>query len=147
MLTCEIMLQRQRLLGEFGEFVLRSNDLDAVLHAACRLVASAIGTGRAKILQIEDEGGTAIVRAGVGWAPSIVGKERVVLSGRSSEAFALRSHAPLIVPDISIETRFEMPKFMRDAGIRAFVNVPIVLPGGEFYGLIQVDADEPLAIG
>jgi len=147
LLTREIMVQRQRLLGEFGDFALLTDDLDAILDAACRLVATAIGTGRAKILEIEVPDGTAVVRAGVGWAPDVVGRARVPLSGRSSEAFALRSQVPLIVPDIAIETRFEMPQFMRDAGIRAFVNVPIVLPGREFYGLLQIDAIEPLAIG
>jgi len=147
LLTREIMVQRQRLLGEFGDFALLTDDLDAILDAACRLVATAIGTGRAKILEIEVPDGTAVVRAGVGWAPDVVGRARVPLSGRSSEAFALRSQVPLIVPDIAIETRFEMPQFMRDAGIRAFVNVPVVLPGPEFYGLLQIDATEPLAIG
>jgi len=147
LLTREIMIQRQRLLGEFGEFALCSSDLDAILDTACRIVAAAIGTGRAKILEIEAGGETAIVRSGIGWPPDVVGKARVSLSGRSSEAFALRTRLPLIVPDISIETRFEMPRFMQDAGIRAFVNVPILLPGGEFYGLIQIDAEEPLAIG
>ena len=145
--TRDIMIQRQRLLGEFGDFALRTDDLDAILNTACRLVAAAVGTDRAKILEIEVPDGTAVVRAGVGWAPDVVGSARVQLSGRSSEAFALRSQAPLIVPDIALETRFEMPQFMRDAGIRAFVNVPIIVPGWKFYGLLQIDATGPLAIG
>jgi len=38
--TRDIMAQQQRLLGEFGDFGLRTDDLDAILNTACRLVAA-----------------------------------------------------------------------------------------------------------
>jgi two-component sensor histidine kinase len=36
---------------------------------------------------------------------------------------------------------------MRDAGVVALVNVPIFLPGGEPYGLLQVDSRQPREFG
>ena len=69
----EQLANQQRILGEFGAFALQSEDLDAVLHKACELVAEAVGTRRAKILEIEPGGETLFVRAGVGWTPDVVG--------------------------------------------------------------------------
>jgi hypothetical protein len=71
------MIKRQRVLADFGEFALHSDDLDEVLCEACRLVGEALGTGRAKILEIQDDGQWLIVRAGVGWDPGIVGRLRL----------------------------------------------------------------------
>ncbi len=70
----EELLNRQRTLAAFGEFVLRGReDLQTILSEGCRLIADALGTGLAKILAIERGRDTAIVLAGVGWAPGVVG--------------------------------------------------------------------------
>jgi hypothetical protein len=54
MLARDEMVKRQKILGDFGEFGLGSDDLNEVLTEACRLVAEALGTGRAKVLEIQD---------------------------------------------------------------------------------------------
>jgi PAS domain S-box-containing protein len=137
------MMQRQQILGDFGEFALRSQDLEQILHKACRLVAEALGTGRAKILEIQHAERQLLVRASVGWDPGTAGKMRLPMEERSSETFAIKAGQPVISRDISREDRFEVPPFMRDAGVVALVNAPIVLPGGRAFGLLQVDATEP----
>lgn len=83
------------------------------------------------------------VRAGVGWDPGIVGKLRMSLDDLSSESFAIREKCAVISQDINKEDRFEIPEFMKDAGVVALANVPILLPGGRAFGLLQVDAPEP----
>ncbi len=141
------MMKRQRVLADFGEFTLCSENLDAVLTEACRLVADALGTGRAKILEIQEDGRSLFVRAGVGWAPDVVGQLRMPMSERSSETFAIREGKPVISQDINKEERFVFPEFMRKAGVVALANVPIRVPGGKAYGLLQVDAPEPRDFG
>ena len=141
--TLENMVRQQRTLADFGEFALRSEDRDEVLQEACRLVADALETTRAKVLEIDAATNTALVRAGVGWADGVVGHVRIPLAEESSEAHAIRICAPVVVPDIRTEERFRMPRFMADAGVASFVNVPIFLPGGAAFGLLQVDAIEP----
>lgn len=143
----EEMVRQQRMLAAFGEFALRSEDREAVLQEACRLVAEAVGVTRAKVLEIELATDTAVVRAGVGWRDGVVGQVRIPLAERSSEAHALRACEPVVVRDIAAETRFGIPQFMAEAGVVAFVNVPIFLPGGVAFGLLQVDADEPRTFG
>lgn len=141
------MMKRQQVLADFGDLALRSEDLDEVLTKACRLVAEALGTDRAKVLEIKDDGGELLVRAGVGWGPDVVGQVCLPMSERSSETFSIREAKPVVTQDIRQEDRFDVPEFMKDAGVIAFVNVPIFVPGQKPYGLLQVDADKPRDFG
>ncbi|MET0527759.1 MAG: GAF domain-containing protein, partial [Microvirga sp.] len=143
MLSQEQMMKRQQVLADFGEFALRSENLDEVLTEACRLVAEALGTIRAKILEIQKDRQSLLVRAGVGWKPGIVGHLRLPMGERSSETFAIKEGKPIITQDIRKEERFEFPEFLKEAGVVAVVNAPIFLPGKNPYGLLQVDATEP----
>ena len=44
----ELLLRRQKILADFGDFALQSEDLDEVLTEGCRLVGDAMATGRAR---------------------------------------------------------------------------------------------------
>ena len=147
MLDCEQMMKRQQVLADFGEFALHSESLDEVLTEACRLVGEALGTHRAKILEIQEDGQCLFVRAGVGWAPDVVGQMRLPMGERSSETFAIKEGKPVITQDISQEERFEVPEFMKKAGVVALANVPIFVLGKKAYGLLQVDATVPRDFG
>lgn len=138
--TLEQMKVRQKVLADFGDFALRSDDLDDVLHEACRLVSDALGTDLAKVLEIEEGGVAAFVRAGTGWRPGIVGQERLPLSERSSETYSLKVREPVVSRDIREEERFEFADFLLEHDAVSLLNVPIFLPGGEPYGLLQVDS-------
>ncbi|MBP0492676.1 PAS domain S-box protein [Roseomonas indoligenes] len=141
------MTKRQEVLADFGEFALRSQQLDSVLAEACRLVGEALETGRAKVLEIQDAGKTLFLRAGVGWDPGAVGELRMPMEEHTSETFAVAAGGPVISQDIGREDRFDVPPFMREAGVVALVNVPIFLPGGRAYGLLQVDDTRPRDFG
>src|SRR5215218_194556 len=143
----ERMVRRQRVLADFGEFALRSESLDEVLAEACRLVGEALGTGRAKVLEIEHGGRSLQVRAGVGWKHGIAGRLRLEMTEHSSETFSIKLGTAVVTQDIRRENRFEVPAFLKEAGVVALVNVPIFLPGGRAYGLLQVDATAPHDFG
>jgi GAF domain-containing protein len=139
----EQMMVRQRVIADFGDFALRRDNLDEVLAEACRLVGEALGTDLAKILEIEQDQQHALVKAGAGWRPGIVGEKRLSMGERSSEAYSIKASHPVITEDIGKEDRFELPDILKEHGVVALVNVPIFLPGGQPYGLLQVDSREP----
>ncbi len=114
-----------------------------ILTEACRLVGEALGTARSKILEIQSNGSELLVRAGLGWQENIVGKLRLQMTDRSSETYSIKAAAPVITQDITREDRFDIPQFLKDARIVAFVNVPIFVPGGHPYGILQVDSTMP----
>jgi len=142
------LLERQRVLARFGETALASEDLDEILTEACRLVGSALGTDLAKVIALEPDNETLLVRAGVGWRPGVVGQVRTSLNDPAPEGLALRTASPVISPDLAVEDRFKVPPFLIEHGVRASVCVPIIDPARESpYGVLQVDAREPRPFG
>ncbi|PSC05672.1 hypothetical protein SLNSH_06735 [Alsobacter soli] len=135
--SSEQLFRRQKILADFGEFALRCESLDAILDKACLQVAEALGAKRSKILEIQ--GDSCLLRAGRGWDEGLIGALRLPMKELSSESFAIKAGKPVITQDIHKEDRFQVPDFMKKAGIVALANAPIFLPGGKAYGLIEVD--------
>jgi PAS domain S-box-containing protein len=138
------LLRQQNVLARFGEQALRSSDLDEILPEACHLAAEALGTDLAKVMELQDDGVTLRVRAGIGWQPGVVGGVTVKAAAGSSEGYALRTGQPVISSDIDTEDRFEYASFIKEAGVKALVNVIIIGPEGRRpYGILQVDSRQP----
>ena len=138
------LLRQHTILARFGELALRSDDLDEILTESCRLVGEALGTDLAKVVKLQEDGETLLVRAGVGWKPGVVGKATIRLADDTSEAYALKTGKPMVSPNIDTETRFRYPAFLIENGAKAVANVIIV--GGKDrppYGILQVDSREP----
>ncbi len=138
------LLRQQVVLSRFGELALRSDDLDEILTEACRLVGEALRTDLAKVVELQEDGKTLLVRAGVGWNPGVVGVSSITANSDTPEGEALRTGGPMISPDIATETRFHYPSFLIENGVRAVVNVIII--GGKDrppFGILQVDSSEP----
>ena len=78
------LLRHQTTLARFGELALRSNDLDEILTEACRLAGDALGTDLAKVVELQEDGKTLVVRAGVGWKPGVVGVAKITAEADTS---------------------------------------------------------------
>lgn len=142
--THKELFRQQVVLAKFGELALKSHDLDKILTEACRLVGEAMSTDLAKVVELQEDGETLFVRAGVGWKPGVVGHIRLTLAEASSEGHALKTGEVTISPNIDEETRFKYPSFLTKNGVKAIANVPII--GGEGrppFGILQVDSREP----
>src|SRR4051812_50074084 len=121
----EELLAQQAALAEFGEFALRTDDLDPILNEACRLVGRALRTDLAKVMERRADGRTLLVRAGVGWEPGLVGRLEITTGEDTSTAHALATGEPCILPDLAREERFRVAGFVVDHGVKALANVPI----------------------
>jgi two-component sensor histidine kinase len=138
------LLEQQQTLARFGELALKSDDLFEILNEACRLVGDALGTGLAKILELQEDGRTLLVRAGFGWGDDVVGKARIAVGPTSSAGHAMSTGEAVVSPDIENDSRFEHPDFLRRAGVRAAVNTIIIGPEGQQpYGVLEVDSKTP----
>ncbi|WP_313901214.1 response regulator [Methylobacterium sp. J-048] len=138
------LLRQQTTLARFGELALRSDDLDEILTEACRLAGEALGTDLAKVVELQEDGKTLRVRAGVGWRPGVIGKATITAEHDTSEGHALRTGEPMISPDIATETRFRYSQFLIDNGVRAVANV-LIIGGHERppFGILQIDSHVP----
>jgi signal transduction histidine kinase len=137
-------LRQQTALARFGELALRSDDLEEILTEACRLAGEALGTDLAKVVELQADGKTLVVRAGVGWKPGVVGVATITADQDTSEGHALLTGEPMISPDIATETRFKYSQFLIDNNVRAVANVLII--GGQGrppFGILQIDSRVP----
>ncbi len=140
----EKLLRQQDVLAKFGELALRSDDLEEILQEACHLVGEALGTDLAKVMELQEDGITLLVRSGVGWKPDIVGQVTVRAEEGSSEGHALQTGEPVTSSDIATETRFRYPGFLTDNGVHALINVIIIGPDSKPpYGILEVDSRSP----
>jgi signal transduction histidine kinase/CheY-like chemotaxis protein len=138
------LLRHQTTLARFGELALRSNDLDGILTEACRLAGEALGTDLAKVVELQEDGKTLVVRAGVGWKPGVIGVATITAEEDTSEGHALRTGEPMISPDIATETRFKYSQFLIDNNVRAVANVLIIGGQGKApFGILQIDSHVP----
>jgi two-component sensor histidine kinase len=137
------LLEQRSVLAEFGDFALKTEDLDAILNRACELVGRALETKLAKLMELLPDGRTFIARAGVGWKPGVVGTVKVTAREKSPEGLTLKDGA-VISNDVEKENRFEYHAFMKDHGVRAFVNVVVPSSAGRPpFGVLQADSREP----
>ncbi|MCU1763205.1 ATP-binding protein [Pseudomonas sp. 14P_8.1_Bac3] len=138
------LLRQRKVLAEFGELALVSDDLEFILDEACRLVGEALETNLAKFMLLLDDGVTFLVRNGTGWTPDVVGQVRVEAREGTPEYFSLNSNAPVISADIATETRFHYHAFQKENGVKAFVNV-LVYGATEQrpFGIFEVDSRSP----
>jgi GAF domain-containing protein len=100
--------------------------LDEILTEACRLAGEALGIDLAKVVELQEDGKTLLVRAGVGWKPGVIGVATITAEDDTSEGHALRTGEPRISPDIATETRFKYSEFLIDNDVRAVANVGVV---------------------
>ncbi len=139
----ERLVERQKVLADFGEFALASDDLDEVLTQACRLVTKELGIQRAVVLEIQDGETELLVRAGFGWKPEIVGRLRFTVDATSLESVAIQTGRPVATRDIRDDNCSSFAGFPADEGVRALASVPIFMSGRCAYGILQVDVNEP----
>ena len=136
-----VRLRQQAAIAEFGAHALRTHDLDMLLQRASALVAEGLDIKQAKVLELLPDGDRLLVRAGVGWGPDVVGKATIGADGRSPAGHALRTGQPVVSEDLAREPRFEVPRVLREHGIRSAINV-IIRGEGPPFGVLEVDSRE-----
>ena len=131
-------------LVRFGELALKSDNLDEILTEACRIAREVLATDLAKVVELQEDQKTLVVRAGVGWKPNIVGIATIMADEYTSEGHCLRTGEPMISPNILEEKRFKYPPFLIEHNVKAVANVIII--GGQNrppFGVLQVDSCVP----
>jgi two-component sensor histidine kinase len=137
------LLEQQRVLAEFGELALKTEALDDILNKGSELVGRALKTALAKVMELLPDGKTFKARAGYGWRPGVIGHVIVTADENSPEGLTLKEGA-VISNDREKEARFEYHDFMKDHGVKAFVNVLILSSNGRPpFGVLQVDSQTP----
>ncbi len=135
----EALRRQQGVLAEFGRQALRTDEIQELLQRATELVSSALEIDLVKILELRPDRKSMLVRAGVNWAPGVVGHAIIEADGGSAAGYALRSGEPVISLDIENEKRFTIPQLLRDHDVKSTINV-VIQGEHDPFGILEVDA-------
>jgi PAS domain S-box-containing protein len=129
----------QAVLVHLEDLALRGLDLQSLLDEAVLLVAQTLEVEHAKVLELLPGGTAFVLRAGVGWKEGLVGQATVGAEYASQAGYTLLSSEPVVVEDLSTETRFSGPAVLHEHGVVSGMSV--VIHGKEKpYGVLGAHA-------
>jgi len=129
-------LTQQERVAQLGERALSALDLDALMAEAARLIAETLDTDYCKVLDLDAEADHLLLRQGVGWQAGIVGSATVSASEDDSQAaYTLATEQPVVVEDLTTETRFSGPALLTDHDVRSGIST-VIGPQDDPWGIL-----------
>ena len=119
--------RRLAVVAELGHAALAIADADAVMRRAVGTVAATLGVSHVAMVRLTSDGQAFETVAGVGWSDEVY-RDRVPVGHESQAGFTMAVDGPVLARDLSIETRFTVPKPLRTHGIVSSVTVVVRSP-------------------
>ena len=128
---------QQAVVANLGQQALGIHDLNSFTDHLVATVAETLQVDFAKVLEKLPDEDVLLLKAGVGWDEGIAGTAKVGTELDSQAGFTLVSSEPVVVEDLSQETRFSGPALLRDHQVISGVSV-IIEGDEEPYGVLGV---------
>jgi signal transduction histidine kinase/ActR/RegA family two-component response regulator len=123
---------QQTVVGALGQFALVTKDFDALLNQVVMLTAQTLELEYCNVLELEPDGASLFLRAGIGWKEGCVGRVTIPASDYTQSGFVLTVGEPVVFDDLSQETRFAPSRFLIEHGVRSGITVAISGHGRAF---------------
>src|SRR5262245_19177501 len=107
-------LQWQEAVAALALRALKGADLPGLMDDAVVSLARARTASHCEILELLPGGDRLVLRAGAGWTAGQVGSATVAVGTDSHAGYTLLSAEPVIVGDLTAETRFRRPELLRE---------------------------------
>lgn len=130
-----LLARLQAAVAELGQAALASYRAEEVLDQAVASVARTLEVEYCKILELLPGGKELLLRSGIGWNKSCIGRAKVGAGADSQAGYTLTSKLPVVVEDLRTETRFSGPALLHDHGVISGMSVVINTTEGT-YGVI-----------
>jgi len=132
---------QQAAVAELGQHALLETDLDTLLDRTVGLVAGILRVEYCKVLQLLPGSRTFLLRAAEGWDADMVRKATINTGTDSQEGYTLASTKPVVVWDLSTETRFKVSPLLTEQGIASGASV-VIQGANRPYGVLGVHTQE-----
>ena len=126
---------QQAAVAALGLRALQGESVSALLEGAASEVRRGLGAEYSRVDELLPDGQQLRVRAGAGWRPGVVGGLILPVGRRSLAGFALLTGGPVIVDDLSAETRFAIPDHLREHEVMSAIAV-VIDPLGKPFGAL-----------
>ena len=134
--------RQQAAVARLGVAALSGVPGQEIMQRVCEAATHELGVEYAKVLELDEQGGTLLLRAGVGWKPGYAGRARVVADRGSQAGYTLEADEPVVVEDFVEEARFAAPPLLREHDVRSGISVTIQAEDWTF-GVLGVHATRP----
>ncbi|MCH8333546.1 PAS-domain containing protein [Candidatus Sumerlaeota bacterium] len=134
-------MRQQAAVAELGEQGLVGGEISFLMDRVVASVAKVLDVDYCKVLELLPGGDALLLRAGVGWRNGLVGSATVSTGADSQAGFTMMSQEPVVVEDLSTETRFNGPALLTDHGVISGMSV-IIHGAGKPYGVLGVHTKE-----
>ncbi len=139
--SVRVHARQQAAVASLGQRALAGVDLAALFDEAVRLTAETLEVELCKILELEGDGYSLSVRAGVGWRDGVVGHARVSVGVDSQAGYTLGEYGPVVVEDLRTETRFGGPALLHEHDVVSGMSV-VIACGERPFGVLGVHTRE-----
>ncbi|MBI5386644.1 MAG: response regulator [Verrucomicrobia bacterium] len=126
---------QQVAVAALSQAALVGTDLRVLFDHAVTFITQTWAVDCCEVFELQQDGRTLLMRAGVGWKSGLVGHLSVEATEDSMLGYALRSPEPVIVKDLRSITHFAVPAFLKEHNVAG--GILVVIPGqGAPIGLI-----------
>ncbi len=130
--------QQQKVMVEFAQLALQEREVPKVMDECVRLLRQTLPIEMAKVLELLPGEQSLLLRAGVGWKEGLVGQDVVSADYNSQAGYTLISQQPVIVKDLSRESRFSGPSLLIDHQVVSGMSCIIRDQTGNPHGVLGV---------
>jgi two-component system cell cycle sensor histidine kinase/response regulator CckA len=116
---------QQAAVAALGQLGMTSNDFSALLNQAVLLLTQTLEIEFCRILELQPERNTLVIRAGAGWKKGTVGSSGISAAPGTQAGFTLHSGEPVVMTDLADDTRFARDPILAEHGIRSGISVAI----------------------
>lgn len=126
---------QQEAVAHLGQQALAGVALDRLMDEATALVRTILKADMVSVLELTPDGSELVTVANAGWATECL-NVRLPINRKSQSGYTIEVREPVIVEDMDTETRFEVSRNVRDAGIRSGVTV-MIATGEQIIGVLS----------
>jgi MEDS: MEthanogen/methylotroph, DcmR Sensory domain/GAF domain len=117
--------QQQAAIAELSQRDPTADNLSSLLNEVVTAIAETLGVEICSALELLPGGDAFLLKAGVGWAPGLVGSVRIPAGASSPAGYTLLHNEPVVFSDLECEKRFEAPPELSGHGVRSGAVVTI----------------------
>ncbi len=121
--------KQQAVIAKLGQEALGCDDLGELFDMAIDVISETLQLSFCHVLELMPDACTVKLQAGIGWDEDLRPQTILPLSEHSMVGRALQLSRPLVSTDIETDTRFTLPSFLLERGLRSSVCSIIGTPG------------------
>jgi PAS domain S-box-containing protein len=121
----KVRARQQAAVAQLGQRALAGAEINSLMNLAVVLTAQALEVEHCSVLELLPAGEELVLRAGVGSKEDRFERVTIDAGSASQAGYTLLSGAPVIVEDLSTETRFSGLSSLREQGLASGISVVI----------------------